>query len=474
VQGDGSLTRRFGGTGLGLAIARQLAELMGGSIAVTSTPGEGSTFAVTLPFGRPTVPQPAGRCELDGVRILIVDDNVTNREILLQQTAGWGVTAEAAPDAVTALARLEGEDAGRFDLVILDLMMPGMDGLTLARRIREHPLHVHLPLLLLTSVAEPANTVLDQVVDAVLSKPIRSEELRDSVALLVGRGRKREISRATRVVESDRPIHARVLVAEDNPVNQEVATAFLEELGCVVTVAQDGEEAVALVREQAFDLVLMDCMMPRLDGYAAAAALRALEASEPGRHRVPIVALTAAALQGERERCLAAGMDDFLSKPLALRDLRLAVQRWCPDRCPGAESGTTRTDARSATPGPRGETVLGDAALDLLRLAGADGTSLLYKVIGLFLTDTPSRLTALGDGVTRGDAAEVRLIAHTLKSSSALLGAGHLSELCASLEMAALHGTDPRWPELLEAIQQEYPRTAAALESARALELTHA
>jgi CheY-like chemotaxis protein/HPt (histidine-containing phosphotransfer) domain-containing protein len=473
VQADGSLTRRYGGTGLGLAIARQLTELMGGSIGVESTAGQGSTFSLTLPLAQLAVTPVASQRGLDGVRLLVVDDNATNREILLQQTASWGVTAEAVPDAQAALVQLGRDGAADFDLVILDLMMPGMDGLTLARLIRDNPRHARLRLLLLTSVIEPTDADVSGAVDAVLTKPIRSEHLRECVATLLGRGRRRALPRQLKLVEPAGLIGARVLVAEDNVVNQEVAAAFLGELGCTVTLAGDGEQAVAMVRGQSFDLVLMDCMMPRLDGYGATGAIRELETSEPARRRLPIIALTASAQQGERERCLAAGMDDFLTKPLALADLRAMVLRWAPANRPAAAAPDIPVPCPAA-PKPQGtapeSASLDRAALDRLRLVGADGTSLLCKLIGMFMSDTPDRLAALATAIERGDAAEVRLIAHTLKSSSALLGAGLLSSRFALLESAAREGASERWPDLLAEVRQEYGRTAPVFESVRAAE----
>lgn len=297
------------------------------------------------------------------------------------------------------------------------------------------------------------------MVDTVLTKPIRSEHLRDCVAGLMGRSRAPRVRRPLKRSEPPGESGARVLVADDNLINQQVTAGFLEELGCVVRLAGNGEQAVALVREESFDLVLMDCMMPLLDGYDATAAIRQLEAATPARRRIPVVALTAAALQGDRERCLAAGMDDFLTKPLALADLRAKVAQW-------ASTSTTGPEVVAAPLGARqGRAVLDQSVLRQLRFPGADGVCMLTKLIATFMATTPDRLTALANAVARRDAGEVGLIAHTLKTSCAWLGAGALSGRFRELEEAAREGDTDSWEPTLAAIQREYRPVVAALQS---------
>jgi CheY-like chemotaxis protein/HPt (histidine-containing phosphotransfer) domain-containing protein len=381
------------------------------------------------------------------------------------------MVTESVPDGAAALARLEEPGAPPFDLVMLDMKMPGLDGLEVARRIREHPSLTPLRLMLLTSVVAPEDTS-GGVVDMVVSKPIRSDHLRQCVESLL---RPAAEPVPVPVPSAGRPVSAglgaRILVAEDNAVNQDVARAYLEELGCHATLAGDGEVALGLVRAQQFDLVLMDCMMPRMDGFAATAAIRELEASHPDRPRVPIIALTASALQGERERCLAAGMDDFLPKPLPLNDLRAMLSHWLAS----TGSDPMRNGNEQGAPATPALPVLDLGTIEQLRrLTSGDGRTLLAKLIVVFTTDTVQRLDALRVAVERGNAAEVGLIAHTLKSASATLGALNLSARFADLETAATTRGPDEWARLEREIRTEYALALAALEATTAETLAHA
>ena len=332
-QADSSTTRRFGGTGLGLAISRQLVTAMGGEIGVHSKPGRGSTFWFTLPLQLAATDQsvapPRSTDGLTGLRVLVVDDNLTNRLILGEQLGAWGMAADAAVDGPSALRQLQAaaERGAPYALCLLDMCMPDMDGLELAAQISAKPTLAEVRLVLLTSVpdvtAEQAKAV---GISVRLTKPVQLSRLHTALHE-VSQARGVESGSVTGPADPEHPSRGHVLVAEDNHVNQIVAVGILELLGYTTEVAGNGLEALAAHARTKFAAVLMDCQMPEMDGYAATQEIRRIEGPGP---RTPIIAMTAGVTDGERERCLVAGMDDYISKPVTPQQIDAALARWLP------------------------------------------------------------------------------------------------------------------------------------------------
>jgi two-component system sensor histidine kinase/response regulator len=440
TQADNSHARRFGGTGLGLAIAKELSHLMGGDIDVASTPGEGSTFSFTLraPIadGMP-IPPDAGA--LEGIRVLVVDDIPANLEIIANQLHVLGVACDTLDDPDQAIERLRAavERRAPYRLALIDMKMPGMNGIELAGAIRSDPALAGLPLILLSSQSEEGQLARARSAgfSAVINKPARAEELADAIERALSLPQSVPAREASAPQDQPDLGGAHVLLAEDNPVNQSLALAHLRRLGCRVTLANNGLEALAAYRAEPFDLILMDCQMPEMDGYEAT---RKIRAEEKEGQRIPIIAVTANAMRGDRDACLACGMDDFLPKPYKQNQLRSLLELWTR---PAAPESATRpensSDGDASTDAPA-EPVLDGAVLDdLFRQIGSDNPELIEELIRIYLENSPKLIQDMEAALAAGEAKNLMRAAHTLKSSSASMGALRLSSLSKAIEIAA-------------------------------------
>ena len=513
-QADSSTTRRHGGTGLGLAIASRLVALMGGRIWVESKVGRGSRFHFTVRLGRAdAAPDEAADSEpvcLHGMRVLVVDDNATNRRILDEVLESWQMPPTSVAGAAEAMEQLrQAEHAGRpFPLVITDAHMPDVDGFMLARQIREERGADGPVIMMLTSGDRPNDTAECERlgIAAYLLKPIKQSELLEAIELALGilsprRGQSGQ-ARGTQYSGSRRPRGPglRILLAEDSLVNQQLAVALLQSEGHTVSLANNGREAVAAAESGAFDLVLMDLQMPEMDGLEATAMIRARERGAPGgapstlgpgrgRH-LPIIAMTAHALKGDRERCLAAGMDGYTSKPIDADELFAAIEGQAsrpPDATaaadgppPPASPGFTPLETTSATrtqgaPGywvprcPTGHTdgspLPEDPIVDwaAARKAVRGDERLLQTIVETALGEVPQLLAEIRRAAEAGDCQALRLAAHTLKGSIRYFGAQAVLQPALRLEVMGqedrLEGAD----EVLSVLDHSAGQLMAAL-----------
>jgi CheY-like chemotaxis protein len=452
-QADSSMTRKYGGTGLGLSISSRLVRMMEGNIWVESALGEGSTFHFTARLGQTKAAAaesaPKEVVSLRDLAVLVVDDNFTNRKILDAMLKHWSMRPEMAASGEEGLAVLErAASAGTpFPLVLLDAQMPEMDGFTLAERIKQNSKLTGATIMMLTSAGQRGDGARcrELGIDVYLIKPIRKSELLEAILAALGKapGKERAIVITRHTLRENRR-KLQILLAEDNAVNQQLAVRLLGKRGHIVTVVPNGSEAVALAKKSRFDMVLMDVQMPEMDGFEATAVIRKEEEST-GKH-LPIIAMTAYAMEGDRERCLAAGMDGYIGKPIQAEDLIDAIENL------GQSSAVAEV---ATTANPREQEPI-DTASALARVEG--DIELLKEVVALFLKELPELVTNLREAITARDGSAIERAAHNLKGSVGNFAAQPAFEAALKLEVLGRNGSlseaEPAYCELEKEIER--------------------
>ncbi len=464
AQADRSTTRKYGGTGLGLAIAKRLTELMGGEIGVESEPGKGSRFHFTVRMARSPEESPLlpGLESLRGAKVLILDANPALRDLLCQQAADWGMGVHGAATSAEALEALRSGGGGEpFALLVVERIMPGMDGTQLVQAIRKDAALARLAVVMLSpsdrrgqvmATGEEGRTVS-------LARPINHLRLFHAFVAALGSEMvvPEDVSLSPTGGEATK-LDAHILVAEDNEVNQDVITNMLKRAGCRITLVENGRQAVDAAIDAKYDLIFMDCQMPEMDGFTAARLIREREAAGNGAgRRLPIIALTANALAGDRAECLAAGMDDFLSKPFEMEELRAIMERWLPGK---------ETEPGASTPyeekSDRGEAGVFDRDKLLERLGGEEEP--LRRLVAKFVNTTAVRLKELRNSAALDNWEVIRLHSHSIKGAAASIGADRINSISAQLEEASKAGKRSEMPALLTALDAAYDsfKTVAA------------
>ena len=468
TQADASTTRKYGGTGLGLSISKQLVHLMGGDITVTSELGQGSTFSFSLEFEkqdttvRDIVPKDVN---IAGLRVLVVDDHLTNRRIMQRRLTGWECrfTGAAGGEEALGLLRERTGKQDQFDLLLLDHNMPGMSGATLAQLVSEDPELSKIPMIMLTSSGQrgDAAKMKEAGLAAYLVKPVKDSTLLSCIHTVMGMSRhqpeklKEQLVTRYTINEAQRQ-NTRILLAEDNQVNQKVAMRILERAGYKADLAQNGRQALEMVQAMQYDIVFMDCQMPEMDGYEATAAIRHLEGPQAA---VKIVAMTAHAMKGDREKCLACGMDEYLSKPVNPDEMLGKIEKLCMGEKP-RERQVENQPADTVTP-----INLEDS------IARAGDREFWEELVQIYVEEFPKYYSSIENGLTQGDNELLVRSAHSLKGASAELGAQRIRSISLEIEIA---GKDLRLnsiPGNLGRLKTEFVRLRKYLKEEAGLDL---